>query len=58
MSQDAKALIRRYYDAFNRDPESAFAQYVADEELKQHSRARLGAFPNSPRRASSTSDHS
>ena len=42
----AKAIIRRYLDAFNADWERALRDFVDDEGLAEHVRQMEGAFPN------------
>lgn len=42
----AKAIIRRYLDAFNADWEGALRDFVDDEGLAEHVRHMEGAFPN------------
>lgn len=42
----AKAIVRRYLDAFNADWERALRDFVDDEGLAEHVRQMEGAFPN------------
>ena len=42
----AKAIVRRYLDAFNADWERALRDFVDDEGLAEHIRQMEGAFPN------------
>lgn len=44
-TKENKLFIRRYFDAFNRDKDTAVAELITDEHLKEHIAFFEAAFP-------------